>query len=911
MTSLTMKTNDCVSSVHIVVANDCDVAKAIRANAHKALVARNEQFSVHEQHYKDFKTMDAICAPQNKHIQKSALFVFVVSPYLNGKQCRSIRRFQRKLDNFKETLHTLKFVVVQTDNDARQESTKLFDALRENKQANAICSRVVSANDELEELVASLKSPVNDDDDGVDDEPQDTDTKQQEEEEDDDREHTHMYDACIAFGTQTGNAQHISDEIVSMLLSKHNACSIHGPLALNKLSVSMMSQCRFLVIVVSTTGDGEVPHNADIFYRRLKMKCMSSDAQAPQQPQQPPVEYAILGLGDSNYSQFNAAAKKIDKCLSCLCAHKFYHTGYADDGIGLEDVVEPWKRGVVDELHCKLTGDDDTFASSLSLLPSPLPPSTSTSATSTRKKYELGDVVNGKQTSNINFSTKIRVSKCVNSNVRSSCSRYSLFSANANMTTTTTTTSFRAYDRQNQFLAELVAARYETAFATHGYTDSIVVTCTFRLPHGYTYNVGDVLCVYAPNPDWMVQRLLRRLKLCGDDVIKVSTIHERSTTNPVPHIPFRREITLYDVFRFCVDIRSIPKSKLFLQTLSTFCRLDCDQMNLLNLAQCDLSQLHVKFPTLFDLLHAFASCQPSLQCLVHFLSELKPRQYSICSSPSYKPDEIDICVRILKHDVNVAQHALDGLCSCFLYSLCTQRKLLSNLSQQSEAVVQFTPYEYGFVDATKIGAHLKLSTHFKPPINPRSSLIMIGPGTGVAVFRGFLQHRYQQNKIIKDSMCDGLWRGIDMQCKDEVVMMSDDHAANQTTTATDKSQCVLFFGCRHPNKDYLFEREWQQFQQQHVLHELFVAFSRAQKHKVYVQHLLKENSAKISQMILQDDAYVFVCGDAAAMAKSVESTFIELIALHSKMSILESTKFIQHMKQTNKYNIDVWSSSYK
>merc|ERR1712154_2867 len=121
-------------------------------------------------------------------------------------------------------------------------------------------------------------------------------------------------------------------------------------------------------------------------------------------------------------------------------------------------------------------------------------------------------------------------------------------------------------------------------------------------------------------------------------------------------------------------------------------------------------------------------------------------------------------------------------------------------------------------------------------------------------------------------------------------------------------KCVLFFGCRHPNKDYLYKNDWNQFLENGVLNNLFVAFSRYDDNKVYVQHLLRENSSLISNMILNDNAYIFVCGDASRMAKDVENAIIELVALHSKMSIIESKKYIEKMKTSNRYNIDVWNS---
>ena len=561
-------------------------------------------------------------------------------------------------------------------------------------------------------------------------------------------------------------------------------------------------------------------------------------------------------------------------------------------------MVEPWKEGVIKEIERKLNKRSLTSSNDLGKV----------SINDSNKPIFRYNQNETSTSSSIHFLTKFRITKCIQStNIKPASSRYELFQFGGD-SNVNHTKSFKAYDANNQFLVELASAKYQTAF-DRSYRDSIVVHLTLRLPHGYTYEVGDVLCIYPPNPHWIVGPLLDRLGFRGTDIIRMSALSEIISTNPLPHIPFKREITIYDVFRYCIDVRTIPKSKLFIKALSTFCSDDADKIKLLNVSSSDLKC------TLIELFEQFSSCYPSLDCLLHFLGELKPRQYSICSSPNYKPDEVDICFRVLKYDNSIKESSYDGLCSCFLYSLCCNHDKSGLLSKNN----LISKYDYGYIadeeDSIKIAVYFKLSPTFKPPSNPSSPLILIGPGTGVAVFRAFLQHRQQQNKIIKDygntMICDGNWRGIAMQFEDEYSELPEEYQDCDSDEKEDSSKCVLFFGCRHPQKDYLYEDEWRRFQDDGVLDELFVGFSRYYEHRVYVQHLLKENSALISNMILNDDAYVFVCGDASKMAKDVESTIIELIALHSKMSLIESTKYVQNMKDAEKYNIDCWNSAYK
>lgn len=856
-------------TVIIITANDCKIADNLANDLQKNLQISfaqnniNNVNNINRKFYKDLKKINQI--DQNYNI----FYVFIVSSYQNGKKCRSIRRFQRKLDNFKNELNKLIFSIISLD-DAKIESDKLLNTLKNKRKCiylndndnipmsiikyinsnNCIIPRI--NDDDIEEI--KEKEVINNNNDNTD---------------------NMIYDFTISYGTQTGNALQIANEIISIAISKNNKYLINGPISLNELNLNILN--KYLIIIVSTTGDGEIPQNGDIFYRKLKMKCLSIENKNNLYKN---INYAILGLGDSNYSKFNFAAKNIDKCLSYLGGNKFYHTGYADDGIGLEDVVEPWKYGIINEIQRKLKYKDESIPEILSI-PTPSIPSIPSIPTTTTNSYYIPT-----------FSTKFRILKCFNSNILSSKTRKELFSRS----TTKETTSYKAYDHNNQFLIELISAKYETSF-NNNYYETIIINLTFRLPNGYSYNIGDVLCIYPPNPCWIINKLLNRLNLNGNDIIKINTINEISSTNPLQHIPFKKEITIYDIFRFCIDIRTIPKSKLFIKLLSTFCKNDNDKLKLLNLSNSTNigEKINKKYKTLFKLLQEYPSCYPSLQCLLHFLLPLKPRKYSICSSPNYKPDEIDICFRVLKYKNNIKENEFDGLCSCFLYSLIIKNaKLLSS----NNNIIKLINYKYGFYinnDKISIAGYLKLSPHFKPPNNSLSPLILIGPGTGVAIFRAFLQHRLSFNDT--SSICDGPWRGIDMQFGDDI---NNDNTIN--------GKCLLFYGCRHPKKDYLFKDEWQTFINNGVLNNLFVAFSRYYDNKVYVQHLLKEKSSLISSMILNDNASIFVCGDASKMAKDVENTIIEVIALHSKMSISESQKYIFNMKQQLRYNIDVWST---
>merc|ERR1719499_1830270 len=187
-------------------------------------------------------------------------------------------------------------------------------------------------------------------------------------------------------------------------------------------------------------------------------------------------------------------------------------------------------------------------------------------------------------------------------------SRFELFQSQSHFNSSTISKSFKAYDGDHQFVAVLSNASYQTSFSS--YTETIVVHLTLRLPHSFSYEIGDVLCIYPPNPEWMVNELLQRLRISGDEVVRISSKISSLMAMRGWHIP-SKWLTIYDIFRFCLDIRSIPSSKTFLPALSDFCEAQSEAVTLRS-----LSRRGIGVSTLIGLLNKFPSCYPSLELLL-------------------------------------------------------------------------------------------------------------------------------------------------------------------------------------------------------------------------------------------------------------------------------------------------------
>jgi sulfite reductase (NADPH) flavoprotein alpha-component len=160
----------------------------------------------------------------------------------------------------------------------------------------------------------------------------------------------------------------------------------------------------------------------------------------------------------------------------------------------------------------------------------------------------------------------------------------------------------------------------------------------------------------------------------------------------------------------------------------------------------------------------------------------------------------------------------------------------------------------------------KKNDNFRLPANPQTPIIMIGPGTGIAPFRAFMQ----------------------------------DREASETA-----GQSWLFFGNPNFTQDFLYQTEWQGYLKRGVLTKISLAFSRDQSEKIYVQHRLAENGSDIFEW-LESGAHLYVCGDAMRMAKDVENTLVSIIKQHGQRSESEAKQYLVNLRKTKRYQKDVY-----
>jgi sulfite reductase (NADPH) flavoprotein alpha-component len=340
---------------------------------------------------------------------------------------------------------------------------------------------------------------------------------------------------------------------------------------------------------------------------------------------------------------------------------------------------------------------------------------------------------------------------------------------------------------------------------------------------GITYEPGDSIGLAAPADPILVAACLAALGLSGDEIVRGPDGVERS---------------LRETFSVAVDIARPLDRTTDLLAMSAKHPRHAAALRLLSEGADGAEPADAD---LLDLLEAFPSARPPLADLVASLPALRPRLYSIASSPRATPGEVHLCVAVVREQRHGRMR--NGVASAFLADRAT-----------------------GPGDEWRaVPAYIQTS-HFRPPADPATPVIMVGPGTGVAPFRAFLAERGA--------------RGI-------------------------RGRSWLMFGERNRATDFLFEAELLAWLKDGTLSRLDTAFSRDQGEKVYVQDRMRESAEDVWRW-LQDGAYFYVCGDAMRMAKDVDATLRRIAMTEGRMDEAQARDWIVALARQGRYLRDVY-----
>ncbi len=330
------------------------------------------------------------------------------------------------------------------------------------------------------------------------------------------------------------------------------------------------------------------------------------------------------------------------------------------------------------------------------------------------------------------------------------------------------------------------------------------------------YQPGDALGVWYQNDPQLVKELVELLWLKGDEPVTV----EGKT------LPLSEALQWH--FELTVNTATIVENYAALTRSESLLPLVGDKAQL---------QQYAAATPIVDMVR-FSPAQLDAEALIGLLRPLTPRLYSIASSQAEVESEVHVTVGVVRYEIEGRARA--GGASSFL---------ADRVEEDGEVRV-----------------FIEHNDNFRLPANPETPVIMIGPGTGIAPFRAFMQQRAADGAQGKN------W---------------------------------LFFGNPHFTEDFLYQVEWQSYVKEGLLTRIDLAWSRDQQQKIYVQDKLREQGAELWRWI-NDGAHIYVCGDANRMAKDVENTLLEVIAEYGAMDAEAADEFLSELRVERRYQRDVY-----
>jgi sulfite reductase (NADPH) flavoprotein alpha-component len=337
---------------------------------------------------------------------------------------------------------------------------------------------------------------------------------------------------------------------------------------------------------------------------------------------------------------------------------------------------------------------------------------------------------------------------------------------------------------------------------------------------GLSFEVGDSVAVYPSNDPDLVEEIIRALGVKGDEPVSApktqksfreALLRHYSITHPTP--------------KFLKAITQRANSALLLKDL-----LEPERKE-------DLDR-YLWGMEVIDFLNEHPSVRFTPGEFVGLLTKLQPRLYSVASSLRVYPEQVHLIVDVIRYESH--GRVRKGVASSFLAERA---------------------------DNVPVPVYPSAAKHFHLPENPDIPIIMVGPGTGIAPFRAYLQERQA--------------RGA-------------------------KGKNWLFFGSQREKCDYAYKEDFDRFKRDGILTRLDCAWSRDQAHKVYVQHRMLENAPEIWKWIDSDGAQFFVCGDARRMAKDVDAALRKIVQEQGGKRVDEANEYVEKLKSDKRYKRDVY-----
>ena len=642
------------------------------------------------------------------------------------------------------------------------------------------------------------------------------------------------------YGSQTGTAEEYAIRLAKEAKSRYGLSSlVCDPEEYDFANLDTLPSDSVVFFVVATYGEGEPTDNSQAMMDFL----LDSSVEFSNGSTLENLKYVVFGLGNRTYTYYNEVARKIDKRLTELGATRVGERGEGDDDKSMEEDYLAWKDGMWAAFEASLGVEEGGAGDVADFVVTEV------------ESHPEDKVYHGELSP-----------------------RALLAAASGNKAAT------GVFDAKNPYPSPVLASK--ELFHVGG--DRNCVHVEFDITgSGMNYQHGDHVGIWPSNPDLEVDRIVSVLGL-GEKRDTIISIESLDPT--LAKVPFPVPATYEAIFRHYLDV-SARASRQTLASLARYAPTPEAQAKLERwgsdktafLAEIDGPAL--KLAEVLQLAAGDSLEEPfnstvwpiPFDRIVSTVPRLQPRYYSISSSSKLHPNAIHVTAVVLRYQSAPSpahKHEprwVFGLSTNFILNVKNaasgvntpvEGDVVNGTAPQNSSLPRLPTYKlagprghHARENILRVPIHVRRST-FRLPTSPKVPVIMIGPGTGVAPFRGFVQERVAlARKAIEKNGPDAL---------------------------KDWAPMYLFYGCRRSDEDFLYKDEWPEYTAElGGKFKMLCAFSREQAKpdgsKVYVQDIIWDCRAELTPLILEKRAYIYICGDAKSMSKSVEERLAQML----------------------------------
>ncbi|KAF2755320.1 NADPH-cytochrome P450 reductase [Pseudovirgaria hyperparasitica] len=630
---------------------------------------------------------------------------------------------------------------------------------------------------------------------------------------------------CVVFyGSQTGTAEDYASRLSKEGYQRFGLRTMVADLEdYDFENLDKFPEDKLAIFVLATYGEGEPTDNAVEFYEFINGEDPSFSEAEGDTPLKN-LKYVAFGLGNNTYEHYNSMVRNVNKALEKLGATRIGEAGEGDDGAGtMEEDFLAWKEPMWSALSEKLGLEEREAV------------------------YEAVFDVQEK------------------ADIDANADHVYLGEPNKNHLEGQ---SKGPYGANNPYIAPISESKELFKAKDRNCLHMEIDIAGSNL----SYTTGDHVAIWPTNSGKEVDRFLSIIDL---DVDRRHTVIAVKALDPTAKVPFPSPTTYEAVVRYHMEICA-PVSRQFVAALAQFAPNDDVKAEVTKLGEdkdyfnAQVSKLHLNIAQLLEILSKGEKwTKVPFSFFIEGIHKIQPRYYSISSSSLVQKDKISITAVVESSSAPNAPHVLKGVTTNYLLALKEKQHGVENPEVNGLNYAITGPRNK--YDGIHVPVHVRHS-NFKLPSDPSKPIIMVGPGTGVAPFRGFVQERAALAK------------------KGEKV-----------------GKTLLFFGCRKKAEDFMYEDEWKQYAADlGDSFEMHTAFSRDGPEKVYVQHKIKAVAKEINEL-LQQKAYFYVCGDAAVMAREVNQLLGKIISEQRGIPEQKGEDAVKAMRASNQYQEDVWS----